>query len=319
MSSTNNNKDHLVDYQQDLTLEISAISTFNGRTAIEYLREFGALNSLEVLEGHSEYNLLMSSPASEIQDFFSTWGGDANFYPSEDTLEVILENGSRISLELEDGTELEPMPWLALYNGPLETGPLETGGDFYNVFVLGLYPDSYQPNADWDSDTSDTLDPEDVAAETASVPSSTDSGSAASSTELASETSTTASLLTPQPTGWDHEAYPSVPDVAQEDLGTYGGGYVSGYFLKESSIAVLSIPSFNAYDEGIAQFSNAVQEFLPKSQDTGMNKVVIDLQQNFGGVSMLAMTLSTSFSLPLIHMGAVDFVLKTALMSWAVQ
>jgi hypothetical protein len=230
----------------------------------------------------------MSSPANEIQDYYSTWGGDANFYPPEDTLEVILENGTRVSLILEDNTQLDPMPWLALYNGPLETGPLETGGDFYNFFVLGLYPESYQPYADWNSDTSDTTDPEDTTAEASEAPSATGSAAVASETESPFETSATTSLLTPQPTGWNHDAYPLVPDVTQKDLGTYGGGFVSGYFLRESSIAVLSIPSFDARDEGITDFSNAVQDFLQKSQAAGMNKVVIDLQQNFGGVTMLA-------------------------------
>ncbi|KAF3036558.1 hypothetical protein E8E12_004968 [Didymella heteroderae] len=32
---------------------------------------------------------------------------------------------------------------LALWNEPYETGPLSAGGDFYNYFVLGLLPVSY--------------------------------------------------------------------------------------------------------------------------------------------------------------------------------
>jgi hypothetical protein len=71
----------------------------------------------------------MTSPAQDIQAIFNTWGGGATFYPGE-TLQIVLENGTTITT-----------PWLAIYNSPGPTGPLETGGDFYSeipVFTFEL-------------------------------------------------------------------------------------------------------------------------------------------------------------------------------------
>ena len=63
---------------------------------------------------------------------------------------------------------------------------------------------------------------------------------------------------------------------------------MSGYFLRNSSIAVLSIPSFDEAGEAINTFSSTIRTFLNASKDAGMKKVVIDLQSNYGGVALLA-------------------------------
>lgn len=78
------------------------------------------------LEPHADFNQLMTSPAQDIQSIFSTWGGGATFYP-----------GDQLNFALENGTQVDSQ-WLAVYNYPQSTGPLETGGDFYNFFVLGV-------------------------------------------------------------------------------------------------------------------------------------------------------------------------------------
>ena len=70
---------------------------------------------------------------------------------------------------------------------------------------------------------------------------------------------------------------------------------MSGYFLKDASIAVLSIPSFKAREDSLNEFSSAVREFLLASTKAGMKKVVIDLQQNYGGVSLLAFDIFKQF------------------------
>lgn len=217
---------------------------------MEYLSDFATAQAVGGLEAHADYNQLFSSPAQDIQGVFGIWGGAATFFP-----------GESLTLVLENGTTIGPDPWLAVYYDPGDTGPLETGGDFYNFFVLGFYPASYDP----DSDTSDD---------------SSDSNGAAATT--------TASSAAATPSTWNNPAYPTVPDVAQQDLGTFGGGFISGYFLKESSIAVLSIPSFDEAGDAIDTFSSTIANFVSSATTAGMKKVVIDLQQNYGGDALLA-------------------------------
>jgi hypothetical protein len=132
--------------------------------------------------------------------------------------------------------------------------------------ITKWYPASYDPNA---TDSS-----------TAAPTSTTEANSAASTTEAAA-TST-------MPASWDNQAYPTNPAIAQDDLGTYGTGFVSGYFLKQSSVAVLSLPSFQEPGSAVGSFSSAVAAFLSAAKSAGMQKVVIDVQQNYGGDVFLA-------------------------------
>lgn len=48
--------------------------------------------------------------------------------------------------------------------------------------------------------------------------------------------------------------------------------------------AVLSIPSFEAYGRDIIHFTATIRDFLKKSKAAGMTKVLIDVQQNAGGI-----------------------------------
>lgn len=204
------------------------------------------------LEPHADWNMLMQSPALDIQGFYEVVAGGATLYP-----------GDTYTLSFENGTSHEPQPWLALYNSPGDTGPLETGGDFYNFFVLGFYPASYF---------------EQLEASTASAtPSAT---SAATSIVPVSSA--------PVPTSWGNSAYPDHPDVVQKDLAIVGGGFLSGYFLHDKSVAVLSIPGFAEFGEAIGTFSSTIDEFLKESVKNGLKKVIIDLQQNSGGGVFLA-------------------------------
>lgn len=139
----------------------------------------------------------MLSAALDIQAYFNVFSGGATFYPG-DTITFVLENGTAITDN-----------FLAVYNSPGPTGPLETGGDFYNFFVLGFYPASYNDSS-------------------ISNPSSTIIASA-----TAAATSTVASSAAPTPSNWNNTAYPDTPDVFQTDLGTLGGGYVSGKFSSQ--------------------------------------------------------------------------------------
>ena len=201
----------------------------------------------------------MSSSAADVQGGFSIFEGYVTFYP-----------GDTVNFGFENGTNTGPLPWLAVYNSPGETGPLSTGGDFYNFFVLGLYPASYDPALPSDCDSASTT-----------VAMSSPTGAASSSATSASETTTFS-------TGWGKDyAYPAVADVVQKDLGDTG--FVTGYFLRDISTAVLSIPTFQTYNQNSTEaFSEVVSQFLLSSQKAGMTKVLIDLQQNTGGDTLLA-------------------------------
>lgn len=72
----------------------------------------------------------------------------------------------------------------------------------------------------------------------------------------------------------------------QPDFG--GAGSLSGYFLEDSSLAVLSIPSFQEFGDAIGTFSQTIGNFITASKTAGMKKVLIDLQQNYGGDTLLA-------------------------------
>ncbi len=209
------------------------------------------MNAVGGLEPHADWNQLMSSPVLDVQGYNSILEGYITFYP-----------GENITVTLENGTTLGPEPFLAFYNGPENTGPLATGGDFYNFFVLGFYPASYDPFA--------------PSKNSAPTPSASDTST--SSTPVESAFATPTSLLNP--------AYPEHPDIFQPDLGF--GGVLTGYFLRDVSTAVLSIPSFQAFDSTVKTFSDTVSEFLAKSKEAGMKKVLIDLQQNGGGNTFLA-------------------------------
>ena len=189
----------------------------------------------------------MLSPVLDVQGQFDVFSGAAEFYP-----------GDELKFKFENSTEVNTR-WLGIYENFFPTGPLETGGDFYNFFVLNLAPASLTDDADDSSSTS------------------------ASATATADPTSTASAEPTALSAGWDNPAFPTTPDVAQNDLGIYGTGVVSGYFYNASSLAVLSIPSFTAKDSVRHDFQDAVVEFLEKAKAAGMKKVLIDLQQNVGG------------------------------------
>ena len=234
-----------------LTWQPSAVSKINDVGVIDYLTQFAALNAVGGLEPHADWNMLMQSAALDIQGYYEIFSGAATFYP-----------GDTINFSFENGTSTGPLPFLAVYNSPGDTGPLETGGDFYNFFVLGFYPEAYF----------DEL-------EAAAASSTTTDDSTTSETSPPAATSTTV--------GWDNPAYPT-SDVVQPDLSIIGGGTLTGYFLNESSVAVLSIPSFDEYGDALGTFTDTISEFIERSQAAGMKKIVIDLQQNGGGDLFLA-------------------------------
>ena len=228
----------------------------------DYLSQFAAVNAIGGIEPHSDWNQLMSSPALEIQGIYSIFEGFTTFYP-----------GDTLTFTFENDTTMGPMPWYAIYNSVGPTGPLTTGGDFYNFFVLGLYPASFY--------------------EQQSAQAGSGSGSTAAATTTTPASSTTAVTVS----AWPHPAYPTNPVVSSTGLGTTGS--LTGYFLPNSKIGVLSIPSFSAYgQDAVADFSDQVYSFIQASTLAGMTKIVIDLQRNGGGDRLLAVDTYKQFFPP---------------------
>ena len=121
---------------KDPTWQASAIKTINDQDVKAYLSHFAATNAIGGLESNTDWNQLMSSYGLYIQDESSILEGYVKFYPGENMV-----------VSFENGTKNNPVPWRAFYKSFGPTGPLLTGGDFYNFFVLGLYPASYDSMA----------------------------------------------------------------------------------------------------------------------------------------------------------------------------
>ncbi|KAI9708968.1 MAG: hypothetical protein M1820_003662 [Bogoriella megaspora] len=230
----------------------SALESINGVPVVDYLTEFAQKNSFGMLEQHADWNQLMASPAQDIIGGTNAFSGGATFYP-----------GDNLVISWQNGTE-QTLPWLALYNSPGFTGPLTTGGDFYNYFVLNLPPANYD---------------EELKKFNALFPppndTSIDAGSDSQSPGLQSWNSVS-------------QAYPKDTLTRQKYLGTDTSGVITSYFLRDISTAVLSIPSFTEYGKGIDTFSSAVADFISAASDRNATKIIIDLQENNGGQASLA-------------------------------
>jgi hypothetical protein len=163
---------------------------------------YGALNSWGYVEPHAEWNAMMSSPTLDIQGGLTTFSGGGSFYP-----------GDNLTFVFENNTAPLETSWIAIYGEFANyTGPLATGGDFYNYYVLGLIPDSFDPSL-------------------LTTPSFSDEN-----------------VTIAPATSWNEASYgafPKHPDVVQPDLGVLGGGVVTGYFYEDISTGVLSLPTFD--------------------------------------------------------------------------
>ncbi|KAI1149354.1 hypothetical protein F4825DRAFT_453523 [Nemania diffusa] len=231
------------------SFEPSAIRSINRQNATTYLETFAAGNVAGSLDPHTDWNRLMFSFAQDIQGLYNVFDGLTPFYPGE-TITVEFENDTTI-------TERN----IGIYWSQGPAGPLETGGDFFNFFVLGFLPASFDPSVEFADPTLVDGSPTATA-----IP----------------------EVVTPSPLSWNSPAYPERPDAAQPDLGNFGGGVISGYFLNSSSVSVLSIPSFDLFDVALSTAQTTVEEFIRRTQEAGLQRVVIDLQKNGGGQVLLA-------------------------------
>ena len=102
----------------------------------------------------------------------------------------------------------------------------------------------------------------------------------------------------PQNVSWcqdSYGAYPNDPVTVQKDLGYSGAGVVSGYILDDISTGILSIPSFYQVGNDTINFADAVDDFINKTAEANVSRVIIDLQQNSGGKVLLALTTFSQF------------------------
>ncbi|WYZ36323.1 hypothetical protein EsH8_XII_000073 [Colletotrichum jinshuiense] len=189
---------------------ISAVSRIDGEPAIEYLTRFGARQSVGMLEPHADWNQLMDHPVQDVQGIFSIFSGSSTFYPG-DSLTFSFEDTSIDDVETN---------WLAIYNNAEFTGPLETPGDFYNFFVLGLLPASYYnvqlPEA--------FGGPPDENAPIIEAPPGTGDTPTDDTTEQ-------------ELSDWyirSYGAFPEKADFTQESLGLYSEAILTGYFYEEN-------------------------------------------------------------------------------------
>ncbi|KAK4198682.1 hypothetical protein QBC40DRAFT_229528 [Triangularia verruculosa] len=243
-------KSHVLAAQEaEFEWQPSPIATINGVEATKYLVDFASRQSFGNLEPHADYNHLFENPVNDVLGVWGIWGGNSRFYPGSGL-------DDNIHLRLENGSEVTGNRWLALLDDIHSTGPLETGGDMYNYFVLGLLPASH------DAEDDDIID-----------------YGGLDDAETANSDKTT---WLDQSDG----AFPE-PSVEQFDLFTTGGGILSGYILP-NDVAVLSVPSFDQHPEAALNFSLTVKEFIERAEESKAKKVVIDLQQNRGGNTGLA-------------------------------
>jgi hypothetical protein len=101
----------------------------------------------------------------------------------------------------------------------------------------------------------------------------------------------------PKKASWCKEsngAYPNDPDYAQKELSRLKGGVVTGYFLEDGT-GVLSIPSFLQQGNDLLNFFDAIDDFLRDASGKNTSRLIIDLQQNYGGLKLLAVSVFKRF------------------------
>ena len=247
----------------------SPVTHINGIDVIEYLESFAEQNSQGFLEPNADWNGIMDSPAMDIQGFSSTFQS-AKLYPGNEAF------SDALNFTLKNGTVVESV-WWALCLGCKETGPITTGGDFYNYFVLGFLPDSYREGEQWWPTMEDEV-----------VPPTNDSDDGFNFTAILESYCTDGATSTQNWCMDSFGAYPNNPMSTQADLSVVGGGIVSSYMLDYKSTAVLSIPSFFQDSDDSSDFREAIHDFIGNASQSHASCVIIDLQQNYGGTVFLA-------------------------------
>lgn len=268
------------------------------------------------MDPHADWNDLFDSQAANAQFSSSFFDVVSSFY-TEDNISFTFENGSSTPvMEFQGTLDLSSC-----------TGGIANGGDVYNCLIAPRPPTSSStsiaptatsavvssstvqasdslitPTATAASTSSDYLSGswtyaggfiygDIISVGTSNVPTATSNLVSTTTSSAPGQTSSDAAPATPSDwnLGYGLTAYPSSPAVAQPNLGVTG--FTTGYILdlgNGQKVGVLSIPTFNMDGVDVARFSNTTAQFIQQVQAAGVSKVVIDLQQNLGGLSILA-------------------------------
>ncbi|KAL8996312.1 MAG: hypothetical protein Q9169_004151 [Polycauliona sp. 2 TL-2023] len=220
------------------------------------------VNGQPALEYYSDFaarnSLGYLDPHADWNNLMYSPAGEIQGLVSDYTGQTPFYPGEVFSIVLENGTAIGDWTWLAVLNNLQDAGTVSSISEFYSTFV------AYDASEDVDG----------VLKKKKRAPESTTTATAAP---------TAAPSLSPN--SWSDSAYPADPFVSQKNLGS--GGVLSGYLIEDST-AVLSIPSFNILEDDIEDFSATVARFLKESKSRGARRILIDLQQNYGGVRLLA-------------------------------
>ncbi|KAL9092358.1 MAG: hypothetical protein Q9159_000866 [Coniocarpon cinnabarinum] len=299
----------------------SPVTKINGQCAEAFLERYAQLNVLGDNDPQADWNDLFDSPAASIQGAVSYLAVVSSFYFS-DEITLTFENGTSTPvLEMQGFLDLSGCPTVTngadVYSCLVYTPP-----DYSDIADASSAPTDTATGVPQTTAAADTSQ---ITSVTSAIPvADTTSGFSqpwsysgafiygdivsASTSLVPSVTSNLASDATPVITatpaavpetpddsitdwnnGLGYTAYPTDTVVAQPNLG--GTGYTTGYVVQlndSMKIGVLSVPSFDMSGDDVAFFSNTTAEFIAQAQAAQVSKIVIDLQQNFGGVSLLA-------------------------------
>ena len=207
----------------------------------------------------------MDTPTRTIQGSLSIFQA-GTFFP-----------GKNLTFTFKDRKPINTQ-WLSIFYSE-ETGPLTTGGDFYNYYVLGLLPASYNPDVQW----------------WPTLPVFNNTSSNNNSDDSIQEVPPANCSSSPSWCDASQGAYPDNPSIVQDDLAVNGGGVVTGYFLDDISTGVLSIPSFQQSGKNTNNFVDTVYSFITNATARNTSKIIIDLQHNHGGSVFLAINTFKNF------------------------
>ncbi|MCJ1413980.1 hypothetical protein MMC32_000305 [Xylographa parallela] len=241
----------------------SPIAKVNGQDATTFFTQFAAINSQGYIEPDADWNNLVYNPAGDVQGLVNAFAGISPFYP-----------GEVFSITFENGTGIGNIPWLAVFNNLDDQIPIASAQDFYNNFIINDSPDIASQSTKVKRDSALNSAPKWKRQAVTTT--------AASTTATATTTQGSGSPATPS--AWPNIAYPQSPIISEADLGV--GGVLTGYILDDGVTGVLSIPSFDPNNS--TSFSATVGGFIKMCQTAGVKKIVIDLQQNYGGTRLLA-------------------------------
>jgi hypothetical protein len=273
--------DVLDNYQQEGWTP-SPIAKINGQNATDYLVNFAALNSVGTVEPHADWNQLMSSPAQDIQGETNLFSSGGTFYPGHD-----------LNFTLANGTQINTI-WTASFDYSGSIPDMTTPLEFFDFFVLGLSPPvasklKKRANGTATIPAAVVTDSEELGIGQYILRGMTKDFSFNAQKDLQPPKAALS---------WYNDsygAYPDNPDIYQPDLGIIGGGVLTAYFFEDISTGILSIPTFQLFDEDIRTFAETVGDFIGNATAKKISKVIIDVQQNNGGSVLLALNTFKQF------------------------